>query len=273
MAVIVLVDFACCFALGDYLYAGNQADNTLKIYNIANPASPASVGSCALIAAPAAIWLSNSVCYIADVAGNIYAINIDNPAAPFVEPNGIAQSGEAWSHLRAVGDIGILSGPSASFVALYDLGIRPPREIQNSDTLVGSQAAIQGRRLFFGDTAGSPRAVLRNFRIGGQFCALMHTYDLYAETQVTTELVRARHGYFGGELVCDQLTVAGGAADTDTGSGNFANYISLGSKRLLWSDSVADPNGLFTAPFSSMFLASDGTVWRNADAGTTWTAM
>lgn len=264
------VTYQACFALGDYLFAVSDAP-ALQIWNISNPASPSSLATLGLDNNPQAIWVTNGVCFVVDSGGLLYCIDIDDPAVPSIEPSGVAQTGENWSHLRAIGDIGVLSGPNASFVALYDLGIRPPREIQNTDTIVGSQAAFQGRRLFFGDTTGSPRAMLRNYRIGGQFCPIIHTYDLYAETQVTAELVRARHVHAAGEITCDQLTVGGGDSDTDTGSANAANYVSINGRRIIAGS--GDPNGSVTARKGSIFMSDSGAVYRNTDGATAWTAM
>lgn len=258
---IVGVSYSACFALGDYLFAVSDAP-ALQIWDVSDPSSPMSLASLALDNNPQAIWVSESVCYVVDNGGQIYAINIDNPASPAIEPNGIAQTGENWSHLRAVGDIGVLSGAGASAVALYDLGQRPPREIAATEQITGSQAAFQGRRLFFGDTSGSPRAELRSFRIGGQFCAQMQTYDLYAESQVTTMLLRALHGFFGGELVCDQLTVGQGKGDIDTGSVNVSNYLKVGTKYIGWV--IGDPNGSYTLPAGSLLLG-DGVLWISTD--------
>lgn len=255
------VTYQACFALGDYLFAVSDAP-ALQIWNISNPASPSSLATLGLNNNPQAIWITNGVCFVADNGGLIYCINIDDPAAPFVEPNGVTETGENWSHLRAIGDIGVLSGAGASNVALYDLGIRPPRLIQDTDTIVGSQACFQGRRLFFGDSTGSPRALLRNYRLGGQFCPIMHTYDLYAETQVTAELVRARHGHFAGEVVADSVTAAGRPGDEESGSVTAYGWFVIGPYKIGWV--IGNPNGVVSAPQGSILLGNTQS-WRNSD--------
>lgn len=264
------VVFNACFALGDYLYAVAD-DNFLHVWDIKNPSAPASVGSLNIGGSGQGIWIEKGVCYTVDNNGLLVVSNIDDPAAPFVEPNGVTETGQNWSHIRASGDIGVLSGAGADFVALYDLSIRPPREIQNTDTLVGSQAALQGRRLFFGDTSGSPRAQIRSFRIGGMFCHAIDTFDLFAEHQVATFLLRAYHAYITGELVADRVAAIGGDGDTEAGSVSATSYLEVGGRRIV--PVTGDPNTVVTAPIGSIGLSDDGSAWRNTDGATAWTAM
>lgn len=263
-------NYKCLFALGSYLYTAKDSPE-FQVFDISDPEAPTSVATLNLQGTPTALWVDAFTAYVVDSDGNFYVINIDDPTAPYIYPNGIAQTGSNWSHLKVSGDLAVLSGPAASLFWLYNPTTRPPMEVRESEQ-PGSAVSLQGRRLFVGDTTGNPRALLRNYRVGGFRCSAIAA-DRFQGDEIAVEQVNARHGYYAGEIVADMIGAMGGAGDADSGVVYAANYFKLGTKFIFWSDAVADPNTVFTATLSSLFLASDGTVWRNTDGATAWAAM
>lgn len=269
--------FTCCDAVGDYLYAGRSDTNKLQIFDVQAPAAPVSLAQISLNGTPAALVVSVSICYVLCANGFLHVVSVDDPAAPFIVPDGVAQTGDTYTEMEISGTVAILSGPLASGVGLWDLGALPPREIETLDQYGAvSKAAAQGRRVFFGDQAGTPRAVLHNFRIGGFRCDWIAAHELEVANKISTELIRARSGHFKGELSASAITLNGGANESDTGEASVSHYLKLGNVYLLTG--VGDPSGVFTVPGGGLgYFFSDGSaasgIWFTDDGGATWTGI
>src|SRR5262249_26181811 len=132
--------------------------------------------------------------------------------------------------------------------------------IADSGSLVGENAVFQGRRAWFGsaDTVYSSR-------LGGFFCELMATFDLFVDGAIRTEMIEARHGDFKGELHCDEFSVLGASTDSDTGSVSVLNYIKLGDRKIFWF--TGSPEGSLPGSPGDICLSSDGNLYRK-DSGT-----
>lgn len=103
--------YSCCFALGDWLYAGRTNDNTFQTHRISDPTAPvANIGAVALNAAPVAMSVNDSVAYIIDNAGSLYQINIDVPNAPVINPGATLNTGENFGDVLAFSSYVALSG-------------------------------------------------------------------------------------------------------------------------------------------------------------------
>lgn len=256
--------FDAVFAVGDYMYVTNTA-GFLVVFDITDPTTPANVGSLAIDGTPTGVWVDNHIAYVVNSDGELFVVNINDPTAPELYPDGVAQSDENWSFVRVTGETAILSGSAASGVALYNVATFPPTEIQITENSTGAQATLQGRRMFWGETSGNPRALLRNARVGGFRCPSMATDRLQAG-QIAAEKLDARHGNFKGDVVAHSVTVAEGGRLTVSGT------IVLGAVWIMTG--TGDPNTVVTAPIASMFLRTDtGAIYRNTDGAEAWTAM
>ncbi len=266
-------DGTCCFVQGDYLYAG-MSDGAVHVWDIQDPNNPDEKGSISLGAGtPAALWLDMAVLYAIDDVSALFILNIDNPSSPSILTDGISALGGAYEHLKVHSYTAFVSG-SAAGTAMWDVGQFPPKLLDevlvSGSAVAGSTVGVQGRRMYFGDPAGS---TLRNYRIGGSFCSWGAFGDLQVDGQLTAQLLRALDGYFRGEVVADYISAVGGKNDTNTGVVAAANYLAFGPRWIMWSDATADPNGSIAAPKGSILSANDGSVWRNIDGATAWTAM
>lgn len=254
------------FAVGDYLYAIRQ--NAFAIWFIGDPELPVLKASIGLADNPLALFLYDSVAYVTLLDGSLLHINIDDPTAPTVDFT-VENAGQIFTQLVVIGDVIIAAGTTISLFTTDS----PPRLISRFTSPGESTAQIdvQGRRIYFGDSAGDDCSI-RSYRWGGFFCHAILTGALEAD-EVRAEAVKARHGYFYGEIVASSIGAGGSNAEQDTGVIYAANYVKLGQKFIFQSETVADPNTLFTAPRSSLFLASDGTVWRNTTGAAVWVTM
>jgi hypothetical protein len=103
--------YSCCFALGDWLYAGRTNDNTFQTHRIGDPTAPvANIGAVALQAAPVAMSVNDSVAYIIDNAGSLYQIDVDVPSAPAIVPGATLATGENFGDVLAFSSYVALSG-------------------------------------------------------------------------------------------------------------------------------------------------------------------
>lgn len=268
MGIIVLGDYTACFAQGNYLYVTNANPSELKIYDISDPENPSVISTFTLPSDdPEAIQIYDGLCYIA-CAQHILTIDVDNPAVPVLKKNTSVPGGDLVA-LKVIGDTIFVAGTHVSHI-VNDLGT-DPIGLDTEEIPAGATAGIsvQGRSLYTVDFTGGR---LRSFRIGGFYCPFITTGSLDAD-EITTELLRSRHGYFKGELTASSIGAGGGNSEEDRGVVYAANYMKIGQKFIFVSETIPDPNGLITATRSSLFLASDGTVWRNTNAVTTWVAM
>lgn len=254
---IVGPNFIATFFVGDYLYSVSDAD-TLHIHDVSDPTTPTEVGTVAIAAVPTAVWVDSGLCYTLSDDGTLSVIDVDDPTAP--EVISTVDTGDGFTRLKVTGDLIVLSGESATRVALYNARFSPPREVQQTAN-AGSGVDLQGRRLFFGDVSGGN---LRNYRTGGFRCSSA-TFDELLAVNANAERFHGRHGYFKGEVVAHSVTVAEG------GNLSVSGVINLGGRYILAV--TGDPNGAVTAPIGSIGLSSTGAVYRNTDGATAWTAM
>lgn len=255
--------------VGDYLYGCSQDGNLLKIWDVQNPAVPSATGALSLTA-PNCIAIYQGVAFIGATNGNLYLVNIDNPASPtLVTTTGL--TGQNWSHIRVVGALVFLSGPSASVIGVFDT--EGNLVLQFTPAVAASALDIEGRRIFFGDSTATD-ANLYNYRIGGFRCAFIDTGSLYAD-EVLAEVFRGRHLELKGDVRASSLMAGGGtAAETDTGVIAAPNYYLLGAVRLLWGVGVP---GVTFSPQTVGYFFSDGSVashvYFTMDGGATWVGI
>lgn len=201
------VTWVATFALGDYLYAINTVPE-FKIYDISDPTTPVNTDTLALSGTPTALWLDESIAYVANSDGQVFRINIDDPTTATLDSAETTETAVNITHLRVAGELMVVSGAGAGVVALYDNGQIPAKLIQDTEgtpDVVGSAIALQGRRLLFGDASGAP-CLLRSYRIGGFRCFSIEAVMLHA-IELACELIEARHGYFKGDLFANSLTL------------------------------------------------------------------
>lgn len=262
--------FVACRAIGAYLYAVDAGANTFRIWDISDPAAPITAGTLALDSQPADLDIYASIAYVICADGKLHVINIDDPAAPAIIPNGTVNTGDTYAHVKVAGGVAFLSGPAAAAVTMWDINQAPPKQFDTQSEVAGSSVAVQGRRLFFGESAGTPKAQLRNYQIGGYSCAFIKTYELEVVSRAVAEILEARHLYVKGEGVFTQVTIVGSDAD-EAGVLCVANYIKLGSVFIMYG--TGNPDTTVAAPIGSSFHSDDGNIYRNTDGATAWTAM
>lgn len=266
-----------CFILGDSLLTVSKDDDEFKVFNVADPSTPTPLTALALASSPRAVWAYHGLAYVACSNGNILTINIDDPNAPSLIATTTA-GGESWQFIEGMGNTILLSGADASGIALYQLDEQQPtepplyKEMLPSPSDVGTSGFdIQGRRLYFADsTSADDNCILYSYRIGGFRCDFIDTGALHAD-EVKAETVRGRNGYFKGDLAATSLTLYGSSTETAAGILTVANYINIGGRYILYGS--GNPNGVVTAPISSLFLSDDGTDWRNTDGATAWSSI
>lgn len=262
------VIFLACFVLGPYLYGTDGT--SFRIWDVSDPSSPSAIAGVTTTGA-VAIYIYNSKAFVAASNGNLYVVNIDDPADPTLEAT--VASDHEWAHIFVIGGFAFLSGPNAGGIGVYNITEDPPQLVTFQEFAGGTTSTIvRDRRIFFADASQVDGAAnVRSNRIGGFQCHAISAGSLGADI-LDVGQVEARHGYFKGELVASALTIAGGDAETETGVVSVSNYIKLGQNWLMWGTG-GDPNGVVTAPISSIFLSDDGNVYRNSDGATTWVAM
>jgi hypothetical protein len=257
---------------GDYLYAAESDAGALVVIDISDPTAPSIVGTLALGFTPTAVKLYAGVAHVAGSNGEIALVNVDAPASPSLIAS-VTSTGQGWEFIGVWGGIIFLTGQSATGLEVWSQAETegdPPTLIEGfQDTPINhtSQLDVSGRRAYF-----ASGGTLYSYRIGGFYCHAIATGSLKAD-ELKAEKVEARHGYFKGALVASELTVFGASFETETGALFVANFIQLGSKRIYWSDSIANPNATISASLSSIFMANDGTVWRNTSGTDVWVAM
>lgn len=251
MGIIALGDYRACFAVGDYLYIVDSFASTLLIVDISDPESPSTVATFTLpVEDPTGVIVYHGVCYVA-CSDNVLIINVDNPASPVVEKT-IAMSGADLRSMQVVADQIFVAGNQISHVDASLAEDATGVVIEDLPGVSVGDIAIEGRRLYEVDDAGGK---LRSYRVGGFYCAFIATGAFEAD-DVATETIRARHGYFAGDLVASGVMIVGGNSEEDSGAGRFAAYIKLGPLYMFFGS--ASPEGAVSAPAGSLFLNVSG---------------
>jgi hypothetical protein len=86
-------------------------------------------------------------------------------------------------------------------ISIYDVTATPPALIQQ---IVGpsSSVAVQGRE-FYAGPAGGPN--IFQYKWGGFYCSSVSTDELLVDGAAQIDILKAREGYFRGNLVCENL--------------------------------------------------------------------
>ncbi len=255
-------NYTCLFAMGNQLYAGGERDSVpvMQIFDISVPSAPGTLSRVTLDDTVTDLWLDGSTLYAVDVSGAFYVINVDSTFSPGPsrEENGVAQTGQPYSHLRVSGELAVLSGADASVFALYDPTTRPPSLIQEAEQ-PGSAIALQGRRLYVGDTTGNPRALLRSYRLGGFRCASIAA-DRFQGDELAVEEIHARHGDFQGDIVVGSLHAEHDSfnlqSDVASGVVSASRQFRLGP--VLITRGSGTPENQIVAPVGSLYLRING---------------
>jgi hypothetical protein len=245
--------FMDCFSLGPFLFIADNGGSNLKIYDISDPTAPVLSETLALDVAPTAVVVLDTVVYL--IATNvIYSVNIDNIAGPVQV---IEKTEAAGAFLTSRGK-SIYSSGSGAGIRLYsvnqaeddlDLTNYLPPLVEGTSNL-----AFTRGRIYFADIPTNPATTgrLRGYSLGGIDCHHITAGELSAH-EVDAETIRARHGKFKGGVVADSIEVSG--------IGGFAS-LKIGDRFVFAG--AGSPEGVVTAGPGSVFLSSDGNVYRKS---------
>jgi hypothetical protein len=107
-----------------------------------------------------------------------------------------------WSLDGPINPGGGGTAPSATgSISIYDVTATPPALIQQ---IVGpsSSVAVQGRE-FYAGPAGGPN--IFQYKWGGFYCSSVSTDELLVDGAAQIDILKAREGYFKGNVVCENL--------------------------------------------------------------------
>lgn len=258
---IVGQNYLCVHPYGPYLFAG-AADGRVYSWDIADPKNPVALNNLSMGGGQPVVDIAvdQGVLYALDAGSSLYRVNINDPSALALVSGLTVATGRSYTHLRVAALTAFLSGEGAGAIGVYDLSENntsaPFRLIVEIENEAGA-VAIQGPRLYFGESSGSP-AKIYSMKLTKSYCAMGAFGELWVAGKISAEMLRVRRIQARGEVLVDELTVTGGKADTDTGSANAANYFRVGTVYILWG--TGDPNG-------AGFPHTQGSVFHRTDGG------
>lgn len=242
-------DYACCHALGDYLY-GNKG-SLFVIWNIATPSSPVlQPGSVRLGSKPIAMWASSSVVYCIDDTGVVYAINVDNPNSPKILVS--FATGGNYAYLFAFGYMVVLSGSPG--LLILDFTDYAPKVLVQDSTAIGAASISAGRRIFRGDASVLGfNAQVYNDQWGGFYCEAANFDSLSITNEIQAESLQVRHVNAKGSVTAHESFIA------ENGGMSIAGPINMNGVIILSGD--GSPERKVAAPRGSFFLSKNGKCY------------
>ncbi len=196
---------ASCFALGGYLFVADNADSSLKIFDVSDPTAPSGVASLSLPSAPEDVIVADSIVYLV-AAETVYVVSIDDIENPELIAT---REGGAEQFVGASGGMIFTSGERVRAYRLKpdesDLRIAGNLEAPNGAT--GGMDFTRSR-IFFADVPDEGTCMLRSYTLGGINCHHINAGSLSGE-QIDAELIRARHVRLKGDVIANSATVVG----------------------------------------------------------------
>ena len=105
---------------GNYAYVINEGGNSMKIYNLSNPASPALVSTVTGLHSPDCIAVSGQYAYMLNYAtNNMIIYNVSTPASPVQA--GTVATGQSPAYIAISGNFAYVVNGVSNTLAIYNL--------------------------------------------------------------------------------------------------------------------------------------------------------